>query len=328
MRTIPKVLASLFVLVPILAGSSAFADEPSAAPPSTSPPPALPSSTPTASPAVAPTPAVTATPAVSPTPVVAATPATTDPWYRIRPQAELGFLGVLSNRIQFGKQGTYFNYQSDGGQDNLYFFARLSIEAELFRRHNLTFLYQPLELNTRVQLPIDLVVDEAKFARGTSMAFKYGFPFYRFSYMYDFFGDDDRELSIGLSAQIRNATIEFATADGATLKSYRDIGFVPLLKSRGRYTFKNGVFIGHEIDGVYAPIRGVNGSDNEVTGALVDASVRVGLKLPVKSEMFLNVRYLAGGATGQSDPETFSDGKTKNWLQFLTVSLGGTISSF
>ncbi len=160
------------------------------------------------------------------------------------------------------------------------------------------------------------------------MKFKYGFPFYRFSYMYDFFADDKREVSLGLSAQIRNATIEFETADGSVLKSYRNIGFVPLLKARGRYTFDNGLFVGTEIDGIYAPIRGVNGSDNEVTGALVDASVRVGLKLPLKSEAFLNVRYLAGGAAGQSDPEAFSDGRTKNWLHFMTVSLGGTISSF
>lgn len=251
-----------------------------------------------------------------------------EPWYRIRPQAELGFLAVLSNRIQFGRQGTYFDYQRYGGQDNLYFFVRLSIEAEIARQHNFTFLYQPLELDTRAQLATDLVVDEARFAKGTPMAFKYGFPFYRFSYMYDLFHDDRRELAIGLSAQIRNATIEFATADGEVLKSYRNIGFVPLIKSRGRYTFGNGLFIGHEIDAIYAPVRGFNGSDNEVTGALVDASLRVGLALPLKSEAFLNVRYLAGGATGQSDPEDFSDGRTKNWLQFLTVSLGGTISSF
>lgn len=251
-----------------------------------------------------------------------------EPWYRLRPQVEMGFLGVLSNRIQFGKQGTYFDYQKEGGQDNLYFFARLSIEAEIARQHDFVFLYQPLELNTRVQLPLDLVVDEATFPKGTPVDLKYGFPFYRFSYLYDFFADDDRELSIGLSAQIRNATIEFASTDGEVLKSYRDIGFVPLLKSRGRYKFSNGLFIGHEIDGIYAPIRGVNGSDNEVTGALVDASLRVGLTLPLRSEAFLNVRYLAGGATGQSDPEAFSDGRTKNWLQFLTVSLGGTISSF
>lgn len=269
-------------------------------------------------------------PASKPAPIAPAPPPkdTADPWYRFRPQAELGFLGVLSNQIQFGQNGTYFNYQRDGGQDNLYFFVRLSVEAELFRQHNITFLYQPIELETRAQLATELVVDEARFPRGTPMAFKYGFPFYRLSYMYDFLPDDDRELTFGLSAQIRNATIEFASLDGEVLKSYRNIGFVPLFKSRGRFTFKNGLFVGHEIDAVYAPIRGVNGSDNEVTGALVDASVRLGLKLPLRSEAFVNVRYLAGGATGQSDAEEFSDGRTKNWLQFLTVSLGGTISSF
>ncbi len=315
MSSTPKVLVSLSALAVLAGCPLAFAGEPAA------PTPAAPAEAPAAA---VPSPS---TPASVPVAVEPAAPAS-DPWYRFRPQIELGFLGVLSNRIQFGKQGTYFNYQSEGAQDNLYFFARLSIDVELARHHNLTFLYQPLELNTKIQLPVDLVVDEAKFARGTAMAFKYGFPFYRFSYMYDFFEDDARELSVGLSLQIRNTTIEFATADGATLKSYRDIGFVPLLKSRGKYTFKNGLFIGHEIDAIYAPIRGVNGSDNEVTGALVDASVRVGLKLPVKSEAFVNVRYLAGGATGQSDPETFSDGKTRNWLQFLTISLGGTISSF
>lgn len=47
---------------------------------------------------------------------------------------------------------------------------------------------------------------------------------------------------------------------------------------------------GTEIDGIYAPISGVNGSSSEVTGALLDASLRVGY--------------------------------TKNWLHFITVSLG------
>ena len=311
MPRISQVLPSLSAAAVLLAASHALAQTPAS-------PEAKDSAAGTTAPS-APKAAATSAPK---------TAAPADPWYRFRPQAELGFLAVLSNQIQFGRQGTYFDYRRYGGQDTLAFFVRLGIDVEILRQHTFTFLYQPLELNTRVQLATDLVVDEAQFPRGTPMTFKYGFPFYRFSYMYDFFADDRRELAIGLSAQIRNATIEFASADGEILKSYRDIGFVPLLKSRGRYTFDNGLFIGHEIDAIYAPIRGVNGSDNEVTGALVDASLRVGVKLPLKSEAFVNVRYLAGGATGQSDPEDFSDGRTKNWLQFLSVSLGGTISSF
>ncbi len=251
-----------------------------------------------------------------------------DPWYRFRPQLELGFLAVLDHRIQFGRGATNFNLVADGGQDNLFFVWRASLEVEIARRHNFTFLYQPLEINSQVQLARDLKVDEAVFERGSNLRLKYGFPFYRFSYMYDTIEGDKGELAVGLSAQIRNATIEYESGDGDQIKSYRNIGFVPLFKTRGRYNFDNGLFFGGEVDAVYAPIRGANGSDNEVTGALVDASLRLGIKLPLHSEAFLNVRYLGGGATGQSDPEAFSDGYTANWLHFMTVSLGATISSF
>ncbi len=261
------------------------------------------------------------------TPVPAAEPASA-PWYRIRPQLELGFLAVLSHRIQFGKQGTYFDLGKDGGQDNLFFVWRASVEAELGRQHLVTFLYQPLDLNTSVQLKNDLQVDEARFAAGTPLQMRYGFPFYRLSYMYDLFEDDRRELAIGVSVQIRNATIAFEAGGGEQLKSYRDIGIVPLLKARGRYQFESGVFLGFEVDAIYAPISGLNGSDNEVVGSLVDGSLRAGVKLPYRSEVFLNVRYLGGGATGQSDPEEFSDGYTRNWLHFLTVSLGATVATF
>jgi hypothetical protein len=39
--------------------------------------------------------------------------------------------------------------------------------------------------------------------------------------------------------------------------------------------------------------------------------------------VFLNVRYLGGGAEGQSDNSTPpGDGYVSNWLHFLTVSAG------
>ena len=38
---------------------------------------------------------------------------------------------------------------------------------------------------------------------------------------------------------------------------------------------------------------------------------------------FFNLRYLGGGAVGtESNPNPPSDGYTKNWLHFITVSLG------
>jgi len=248
------------------------------------------------------------------------------PWYRISAQAELGALAVLSHKVQFGSDGTYFNYVRYGGQDNLYFFSRFSAELKIAERHSVVFLYQPLALETRSQLERDLRVDEARFAEGSGVTFRYGFPFYRVSYLYDVLSDERRELAFGVSAQIRNATIEFEEINGSRFKSYRDIGFVPLLKARGSYTWPKGEFVGFEIDGIYAPIRGANGSDNEITGALLDASIRAGVAWLDRSRLFVNLRYITGGSTGQGDPEAFSDGYAKNWLHIMTLSLGAEIA--
>jgi hypothetical protein len=228
--------------------------------------------------------------------------------------------------VQFGNDGTYFNYVRRGGQDNLFFVTRWSAELNILERHSVVFLYQPLELDTRAQLDRELRLDEARFAEGTSVSFRYGFPFYRLSYMYDVLPDARQELSFGASAQIRNATIEFSEINGTRFKSYRNIGFVPLIKVRGSYTWNSGEFVGFEIDGIYAPIPGANGSDNKVTGALVDASIRAGVAWIDRSRLFVNLRYIGGGATGQSDPEAFSDGYTKNWIHLMTLSLGADIS--
>ena len=255
-------------------------------------------------------------------------PSTALPWYRLSAVAELGFLAVLTHKIQLGKDGTYFNYATEGGQDNLYAVSRFSVEAELFGRHQIVFLYQPLELDTNAQLQQDARFNSVVFPKGTLLNSRYGFPFYRLSYAYDLIKDPRQELSIGLSLQIRNATVEFTSGDGKLFAWTHNIGPVPILRSRGRYTFENDLFVGYEVDGFYAPIKGVNGSDNAVIGAIVDASVRAGVRLPLHSEAFLNVRYLGGGAEGQGDPRPGSDGYNKNWLNFLTVSLGAAVSTF
>ena len=71
----------------------------------------------------------------------------------------------------------------------------------------------------------------------------------------------------------------------------------------------------------------LNGSDNEVVGAILDASFRSGLKLTEEVDAFLNLRYLGGGAVGTSDnTDGPSDGYVKNWLNFGTVSAGFSYS--
>ena len=232
--------------------------------------------------------------------------------------AELGFLVVASHIVQLGDDGSRFDYRTEGGQDVLYPFFRLSTDLKFKGRHTITFLYQPLRLTGETVLTEDVVFDDATFPAGTPLDTFYGFPFWRISYGYDFLRRRGDEVLIGFGLQIRNATLTFTSADGSLRADRRDVGPVPLLKFRGRWAFDSGIWWGTEIDGIYAPISVINGSDEAITGALLDASLRFGYDFTDKVSGFFNVRYLGGGAEGTSS----SDGYTKNWLHFVTLSLG------
>jgi hypothetical protein len=235
---------------------------------------------------------------------------------------ESGFLGVFDHKIQFSRSGTYFDYDEAGGQDVLFPFARLWIDAAIGSRHTITFLYQPLRLESEVLLGDTLRVDELSIAPQTPLRLLYNFPFWRLSYLYDFWPQPQRELAVGLSLQIRNATIIFATLDGEQLRTNRDVGPVPLLKLRFRHPLGSRFWVGAEVDGIYAPVSYLNGSDNDVKGALLDAAVRGGIKIAEPLDGFVSLRYLGGGAQGASEPDGPGDGYVKNWLHFYSVSLG------
>ena len=247
-------------------------------------------------------------------------------FWAARASAELGVLGVLSHTIQLSRNGSTIDYVREGGQDNVSLFARVSAELELARRHHFVFLYQPLDLRTQARVPRDLLVNNVPFARGTALDLRYGFDFYRFSYAFDLLPDPSAELSVGATLQLRNAVITFTSADGVNRTLNNNVGLVPALKVRGRYTFRSGAFLGFEADGSYASIPGLNGSDIPVEGALLDASLRAGLRLWGPAELFVNVRYLGGGSRGvRRDPAPPGDGYVDNWLHTMALSLGANL---
>ena len=243
--------------------------------------------------------------------------------------AEFGFNAPLYHRIQYGQDGTYFDYVDEGGQGVLFPFQRYSAELGLGDRHSVVFLWQPLELDTRARLDRDVDVYDVTFAEETPVDLLYSFPFYRVSYLYDLLDADRTSLELGASLQIRNATISFETADGTLRREQRDVGLVPIIKTRVRHQFPSNWWIGAEADGFYAPIRYLNISDQDVTGAILDASIRAGYEISDDIDPFLNIRYLGGGSEGTSErqaDEQPGDGFTRNWLNFLTVSLGVEVS--
>jgi hypothetical protein len=239
--------------------------------------------------------------------------------FQVRLVAEGGFVSTLSNFGEFGAQPTRIDFRTSAGQDNLNFYTRWSAELELGKRHTVVALYQPLASTGTWTPSEDVRFGGVAFNKGAPLATSFSFPYYRLSYLYELWTDDGSYLSLGASGQIRNANNTVATLDGTRFARSSNVGFVPALKVRGEWSVTDSAYLGVEADGIYAPISVLNGSDNDTVGAILDASLRVGVKLSPRASAFLNVRYLGGGATN-TDPNDYA----KNWLHFFFVGLGAT----
>jgi hypothetical protein len=246
--------------------------------------------------------------------------------WTIEPTWELGSLAVLQNNIQLGKDGTAFDYVADGGEDNLFAYQRFETNFRYKERHSFVFLYQPLTLETTQEASTDLKFDLVTFSEGTPMEYKYGFDYTRATYMYDVTSSMDSEISFGVGLQMRNATLDFRSADGTLADSNRDIGPVPLVTSRGRFGIDAQRWWGYDMAGAYAPIKYLNGDVSDVVGALLDASVRGGFVFSKGTDVFINLRYVGGGAEGtESEPIDGKDGFVENWIQVVSLSLGVSV---
>tara|TARA_B100000683_G_scaffold167517_1_gene161448 strand:+ start:670 stop:1533 length:864 start_codon:yes stop_codon:yes gene_type:complete len=250
-----------------------------------------------------------------------------DRFYKLAAHAEVGFLAPLEHQIQYSKTGSVVDYVEDGGQDVLFAVNRFSLDW-LVGKNTFVLLYQPLDLQTEVIARHNYVIDNENFPEGEPMKFRFSFPFFRGSYMYNLSNDPSLDVEVGGSIQLRNARIEFASADGELFRASRDIGPVPLMKLRVRKTQENGFWYGMEMDGSYAAVDYLNGDDDsDVVGALLDFSLRSGVTLKHGIRPFVNLRYLGGGAEGTTgDYEGYGgDGWVKNWLHFMTVSVGVSV---
>ncbi len=246
--------------------------------------------------------------------------------WTLHPHYEIGTLAPLSNRIQFGLDGTEFDYLEEGGQDNLFRFQRFEMGFQKDGKHHLNLIFQPFDVTTTSVSYRELQFDNAVFEAGTPMEYRYGFDYYRGTYLYDTREGTDETLGFGIAMQIRNAAIVFRSQDGELQNDTRDIGLVPLLTSQGKFNMKDNLWWGYDAAGSFAPLKYMNGSNSDVLGAILDASLRSGLHLEQGADVFLNLRYIGGGAEGTtSNPDPGDDGFTVNWLNLLTVSVGFTL---
>lgn len=239
--------------------------------------------------------------------------------------AEAGALAPLYHTLQFSSYGDKLDYIEEGGQDNLFPFVRPTARLH-WRRQTFSLIWQPLELNSTVVLDRDLQIDDVLFEAGTPIDMRYGFPFFRLSWGHRVTKGENFDVTIGLGAQIRNATIGFTAVDGSRSETNRDIGLVPLLELELAGRFDSGLFLEYELDGFYAPIRYLNGrGDVDVIGAIIDTQLRAGYQLADPIEAFLGLRWIGGGGSGTGTPDGTGDGYTDNWLHFFVISVGARV---
>jgi len=250
-------------------------------------------------------------------------------------QAEQGALKLLSHTYRVGAAldgNDDFDFVRQGGQEILFFFDRYTFGATIAERHDISFLYQPLNVVTDVRFQEDVHIDDVVFTAGTPMQLTYGFPFYRTTYRYRVLGDRQSNLSVGAAVQLRNASIRFEAKDGdpGQLVVSQNLGIVPALSASGRLAVGPNGFIGFEATGIYASSALFNGANFEFEGSILDASIRGGLLLDNGSEIFLNGRFFGGSARGVSQypdlywTESVSD-ETSNVIAALSLTGGVTL---
>lgn len=235
---------------------------------------------------------------------------------------ELGYSAVLSHIVQFGKAGTEFDYVDAGGQDILFPYARAEIALRTTERDQFVFLFQPLELNTRVTLTQPLQVDDVRFDTATPVDLKYSFPFYRFSWLRDTWKSETTNIALGASLQLRNARIEFTSVDGKQHRSNRNVGPVPIFKFQSVTQLGERVWWGTDIDSIYVPVKYLNGGTSDVVGSFHDVSLKLGFPVVSWLDAAFVTRYIGGGGKGTSNsPEPGSDGYNNNQIHTLNFSL-------
>jgi len=204
------------------------------------------------------------------------------------------------------------------------------VGATLFERHRISFLYQPLEINTTVKFRDPVTIDDITFGANTVMDLKYGFPFYRITYSYDLLEDPKKIIAVGVALQIRNASIVFKEVNGADITVSQNVGPVPALNFYSRWALPSGINLSLDVTGLYASSSIINGASFEFEGSILDASLRVGYSLKNQMEIFSNLRFLGGTSKGTSEysNEAWSQSVeryTSNNLGTFSATLGLTI---
>jgi hypothetical protein len=129
--------------------------------------------------------------------------------------------------------------------------GRVEVTAGLAARHELRFVYAPLEISDTGVPGGPIVFAQGTFSPGVATAADYQFTSYRGTYRYTFYAGDQWQWQVGFTGFVRDARIALAQP-GVTAED-TDVGFVPLAHVRGRATLGDRIRLTFEADGSAAP---------------------------------------------------------------------------
>jgi hypothetical protein len=202
---------------------------------------------------------------------------------------EVGAAYLFQNDGRYGANGSSYTAADVGQQRNLVAALRLAIEARV-GRHTMIATWAPLDLTTRATLSQDLTFRTTTLTQGTVVDHRYLFDGYRLSYLFGFVPTSRFTFGVGLSLQVRNASVEFRTVDStpAAFVVERDIGLVGALKARAR--FDAGVLYAQ------ADVDFFNTFGIGLAGGIHDVALTLGVPIVPGLDFLLRFRLVGGGA--------------------------------
>jgi hypothetical protein len=129
--------------------------------------------------------------------------------------------------------------------------GRVEVTVGLAARHELQFVYAPLEISGSGAAGSPIGFAGGVFSPGVATAADYQFTSYRATYRYTFYAGDRWQWQVGFTGFVRDARIALAQP-GVTAED-TDVGFVPLAHVRGRATLGTRGRLTFEADGTAAP---------------------------------------------------------------------------
>lgn len=191
------------------------------------------------------------------------------------------FAGYNDVRIP-GKGGTDISFTDDLSTDPAAF-IRLRCTYRMHDRHNLSLLLAPLRLKAKGTLGSPLLFEGTEFAPGTALTGRYRFDSYRLTYRWDFRRRENLRLGFGVTAKIRDASVEVSGGGRKSIK--KNTGFVPILNFALCWRARPPLSLILEGDALAAP---QGRAEDVLAGVTYDLYPRLALKA--------GYRLLEGGA--------------------------------